>query len=103
MRLDNLTADDVVARLREHEAELHAAGICRLSLFGSVARAASQGDSDIDLAAEFDPAAGIGLLDVVALERRLSEILGRAVDLLPEPVEKPRLQAKIDRDRVRAF
>jgi uncharacterized protein len=55
------------------------------------------------LAAEFDPAAGIGLLDVVALERRLSEILSRAVDLLPEPVEKPGLQARIDRDRRRAF
>src|SRR6266568_4385536 len=103
MSLESLTADDVVARLREHEAELRAAGICRLSLFGSVARAEGQGDSDIDLAAEFDPAAGIGLLDVVALERRLSEILGRAVDLLPEPVEKERLQAKIDRDRRRAF
>ena len=74
-----------------------------LSLFGSIARAEERGDSDIDLAAEFDPAAGIGLLDVVALERRLSEILGRAVDLLPEPVEKPGLQARIDRDRRRAF
>ena len=97
------TADDVVARLREHEAELRAAGVCRLSLFGSVARAEERGNSDIDLAAEFNPAAGIGLLDVVALERRLSEILSRAVDLLPEPVEKPGLQARIDRDRRRAF
>src|SRR6266851_3677533 len=92
MSLESLTADDVVARLREHEAELRAAGICRLSLFCSVARAEDQADSDIDLAAEFDPAAGIGLLNVVALERRLSEILGRAVDLLPEPVEKERPQ-----------
>ena len=103
MSFESLTADDVVARLREHEAELRAAGICRLSLFGSVARAESHGNSDIDLAAEFDPAAVISLLDVVALERRLSEILGCAVDLLPEPVEKERLQAKIDRDRRRAF
>jgi predicted nucleotidyltransferase len=103
MSRESLTADDVVAGLREHEAELRAAGICRLSLFGSLARAEHRPDSDIDLAAEFDPAAGIGLLDLVALERRLSEILGRAVDLLPEPVEKRRLQAKIDRDRQRAF
>ena len=38
-----------------------------------------------------------------ALERRLGAMLGRPVDLLPEPVEKPRLRANIERDRLRAF
>jgi len=42
--LKSLAADDVVARLREHEAELRAAGICRLSLFGSLARAEDRAD-----------------------------------------------------------
>jgi predicted nucleotidyltransferase len=37
------------------------------------------------------------------LERRLAELVGRKVDLLPEPVEKPRLRANINRDRRRAF
>jgi hypothetical protein len=32
-----------------------------------------------------------------------AEILGRRVDLLPEPVQQPRLQANVDRDRRRAF
>jgi predicted nucleotidyltransferase len=44
MSRESLTADDVVARLREHEAELRAAGICRLSLFGSLARAEDRAD-----------------------------------------------------------
>ena len=39
-------ADDVIARLRAHEAELRAAGIKRLSLFGSVARGEAGPDSD---------------------------------------------------------
>ena len=80
-----------------------AAGIRRLSLFGSVARGDDAAESDVDLAAELDPAAGIDLVSLIGLERRLGEMLGRPVDLLPEPVEKPRLRATIERDRLRAF
>jgi predicted nucleotidyltransferase len=96
-------AEHVIATLRAHEAELRQAGIRRLSLFGSVARGDAEADSDVDLAAELDPDAGIGLFALGALERRLAELVGRKVDLLPEPVEKPRLRANIDRDRRRAF
>ena len=96
-------AERVIAALRAHEAELRAAGIRRLSLFGSVARGDDEADSDVDLAAEFDPEARMDLFRLVALERRVAEILGRRVDLLPEPVEKPRLRANIERDRRRAF
>lgn len=97
------TAEGVLATLRAHEAELRAAGIRRLSLFGSVARGDDEADSDVDLAAELDPAERIDLVRLIGLERRLGELLGRPVDLLPEPVEKPRLRANIERDRVRAF
>ena len=96
-------AEGVIATLRAHEAELRAAGITGLSVFGSVARGDAEAGSDVDLVAELDPAARIGLFALVALERRLAELLGRPVDLLPEPVEKQRLRAKIDRDRRRAF
>jgi uncharacterized protein len=96
-------AAHVIGALQAHEAELRRAGIRHLSLFGSVARGDAAAASDIDLAAEFDPAARIDLFRLAALERRITEILGRRVDLLPEPVEKPRLRAKIDRDRQRAF
>ncbi len=96
-------AERVIATLRAHEAELRRAGIRHLSLFGSVARGDAEADSDVDLAAELDPDARIGLFALVALERRLAQLVGRPVDLLPEPVEKPRLRANIDRDRRRAF
>ena len=99
----NTTADEVVARLQAHAAELRASGIRHLSLFGSVARGEAGPESDIDLVVELDRERQIGLFGLVALERRLSELLGRKVDLLPEPVEKKRLQANIDRDRRRAF
>jgi predicted nucleotidyltransferase len=96
-------AEQVIATLRAHEAELRQAGIRRLSLFGSVARGDAEADSDVDLAAELDQEAGIGLFALEALERRLAELVGRKVDLLPEPVEKQHLRANIDRDRQRAF
>ncbi len=97
------TAERVIAKLRAHEAELRQAGLRSLSLFGSVARGETEADSDIDLAAEFDPAARMDLLQLSALERRIAELLDRPVDLLPEPVEKRRLQDQINRDRLRAF
>src|SRR5271165_5679666 len=97
------TAERVISTLRAHEAELRRAGLRSLSLFGSVARGETETGSDIDLAAEFDPAARMDLLQLTALERRIAVILGSPVDLLPEPVEKRRLQDQINRDRRRAF
>jgi len=97
------TAERVIATLRAHEAELRRAGLRSVSLFGSVARGETETDSDIDLAAEFDPAARMDLLQLTALERRIAELLGSPVDLLPEPAERSRLQDQINRDRLRAF
>jgi predicted nucleotidyltransferase len=96
-------AEHVIATLRAHEAELRKTGIRHLSLFGSVARGDAAADSDLDLAAEFDPAAEMDLIRLVALERQLGEKLGRPVEILPEPVENPRLQANVERDRLIAF
>jgi uncharacterized protein len=96
-------AERVLDTLRAHEAELRSAGIRRLSLFGSVARGDAEASSDVDLAAEFDPAVRMDLFRLTALERRIAEILGCRVDLLPEPVEKSRLRSNIERDRRLAF
>jgi uncharacterized protein len=59
-------AEHVIATLRAHETELRQAGIRRLSLFGSVARDDANVDSDVDLAAELDPEARIGLFALSA-------------------------------------
>jgi len=68
--------DQVIAKLREHEAELKSAGITRLALFGSVARGDANAQSDVDLMAEFDVTKEYSLLDRVRIERRLAAILG---------------------------
>ena len=96
-------AEQVIATLRDHESELRQAGIRHLSLFGSTARGEAEPESDVDLAVEFDPAAAMDLIRLVALERRLGETLGRPVEILPEPVEDARLRANVERDRLIAF
>jgi predicted nucleotidyltransferase len=96
-------AEDILAILRAHEAELRSAGICHLSLFGSVARGEAGPDSDIDLLVQLDREAHVDLFRFIGLEERLAELLGRSVDLVAEPIEKQRLRANIDRDRRDAF
>lgn len=57
------------------------AGILRLSFFGSVLREDFGPESDVDVLVELAPDVGIGLLEFVALQRELGELLGREVDL----------------------
>jgi len=95
----------VIAALKRHEAELRDLGIERLSLFGSVARAEADEDSDIDLAAVLtEGPRGFDYLERKdRIRDRLQEILGRPVDLIEEPSSRPRVQRGIEKDRVLAF
>jgi predicted nucleotidyltransferase len=93
----------VLAKLREREPELKAAGIVRISLFGSVARGDQSPDSDVDLMAEFDPARQFSLLEMVGLENRLADILGVRVDLTPARTLKERIRERVTREAILAF
>ncbi|MGO4882033.1 MAG: nucleotidyltransferase family protein [Bryobacteraceae bacterium] len=93
----------VIEKLREYEPELKAAGIVRLSLFGSVARGDESPQSDVDLVAEFDPAKQFSLLDMVGLENRLADILGTRVDLTPARALKDRVRERVASEAVLAF
>jgi predicted nucleotidyltransferase len=98
-----IAASDVVSILRVREPALRQAGIAHLSLFGSVARNEARPDSDINLAAKFDPAAKMDVIRLVGLEQELGDLLGREVQILPEPICKERLRVNLRRDRIRAF
>jgi predicted nucleotidyltransferase len=99
--------DSILAQLRAHEAELKAAGIASLSIFGSVARGDATDRSDVDVVVRLSSErsecgfAYFGQLD--ALTRRLQEILGCPVDIVSEPVRKERLRRAIERDAALAF
>ena len=55
--------------------------ISKLALFGSVLRDDFGPDSDIDVLVEFETGHVPGLLAISRMERDLSEILGRKVDM----------------------
>ena len=95
--------DSVIARLRQHELELKAAGIVHLRLHGSLARGAVTATSDVDLIAEFDATKHLSLLDMVGFENRLSDLLGAPVDLSPEHTLKEPVVERAAREGVRAF
>ena len=95
--------DRVIAKLREHEPELKAAGIVHLRLHGSVARGEASEASDVDLIAEFDATMPLSLLDMAGLENRLADLLGVAVDLSPAKMLKEPVREKAVREAVFAF
>ncbi len=89
--------------LQRHRAELEAQGVRSLSLFGSSARGEAGPESDIDLLADLDPEARVGLIRCIEIERRLSDMLGRKVDLISSYGLSPSLRSSIDADARQVF
>lgn len=56
-------------------------GIHKLALFGSVLTPRFSESSDVDVLVEFEPNVRVGYLRMAAIERELSNLLGRNVDL----------------------
>jgi uncharacterized protein len=102
-QITGMNRDRVIAKLREHESELKAAGILHLRVHGSVARGEESRFSDIDLIAEFDTARSLSILDMVGLENRLAELLGVHVDLASAKMLKDQVRERADREAVFAF
>lgn len=98
-----MNRDAVIAALRAHERELRAAGIERLSLFGSTARGEAHPGSDVDLLVAFDDTRPLSLLDVIRIENQIADMLGEIVDLVEEGALKPHVRESVDREAVRAF
>lgn len=84
--MENLELEKVIEVCRAH-------GTRKIALFGSFVRGEARPDSDVDLIVDFDRPTGF--LALVRLERELSEVLGRKVDLLTEKGISPHLRDKI--------
>lgn len=70
----NITSGELKAFCEKNE-------IKKLSLFGSYAAGTNDEQSDIDLLVEFYDDANPGLLDISRMERKLSEMFDKKVDL----------------------
>ena len=72
--------------------------VIKIDVFGSFARGEATEENDLDLLVYF--AQRKSLLTMVALERQLSEALGRKVDLLTEAALSPYLRDTIKKEMV---
>jgi uncharacterized protein len=93
----------VINRLSRNKRGLQALGLKQLSLFGSIARGEAGPASDVDLAVTLDESAGIDLFRFAAISDQVSRLLGLPIDMIIEPARNPRMQAQIDRDRLRVY
>ena len=94
----------IIARLREHESELKAAGIEHLAVHGSYARGTAIGEaSDVDILADFDGAKKLSLIGRVHLENRLTDILGLKADLADRAMLRPEVLERAQRESVLVF
>jgi predicted nucleotidyltransferase len=66
-----------------------------LALYGSVLREDFRPDSDIDVLVEFEPQARLGLLSYASIQRELSELLQRPVDLVTRDGLKPLIKQSV--------
>jgi len=73
-----------------------------LYIFGSYAREEALEQSDLDILVDFEPEAKIGLFEFARLRRRLSEFLGREVDLVTRDALRPGMRDEILREAVHA-
>ena len=94
---------EIIAKLNANAAGLKARGVRHISLFGSQARGTNSDVSDIDLAVELDPAAGLSGYEIVGIERELEAILGARVDIVVMPPRRQSLGEEIEKDGILAF
>ncbi len=73
----------------------HRYQVRELSIFGSAIRDDFSTTSDIDLLVEFEPEAQIGFVTLSKMQRELSTILHRPVDLVPKRGLKPRIREAV--------
>jgi len=78
------------AKLRKQRGKINSllseAGASNPRIFGSVARGGDNQSSDIDLLVDFD--VNLGLLPIIELNQKLSELLGERVEVSPVQVLK---------------
>lgn len=85
----------VIEKLRLIQPEIQREfGVSGLWVFGSFVRSEQQGESDLDILVEFDRP-GMTLIRFADLEIRLTDYLGKKVDLVQRKALRPRIRSTV--------
>jgi hypothetical protein len=93
---------EVLKKLALAQEELKQFSVKGLYLFGSYAREEAGDASDLDILVDFEPGAEIGLFAFARLRRRLSELLGKEVDLVTRDAIRAEMRDEILQEAVHA-
>jgi uncharacterized protein len=84
----------LLARLRPQVLRIAAAhGAHEVRVFGSAARGDATAESDLDLLVDLEP--GRSLLDLIAIEQDLEDLLGRPVDVVTRKSLSPYIRDRV--------
>ena len=89
-----MNRQEIISKIAEH---LRIQGAVKAELFGSFSRGEDKPDSDIDILVEFQEERS--LLDLVRIEQKLSEAVGRKIDLVTEASLSPHIRESVNTDR----
>src|ERR1700761_9755071 len=94
--------DEVLTRLRAHEAEFKRLGVESLYLFGSTARGEAREDSDVDLFFDYERGK-LGLFELMDVKEQTSRILGRKADIMTRDSLHKVLRSRIEASALQVF
>lgn len=97
-----MNRNSLIETLKAYDAALRENGATALFVFGSRARGAERGDSDLDLFIDYDPAVKIpNMFRLMQIEEKISETLGIPVTITTRDALHPLMKKNIERDAVR--
>ena len=94
--------DEVIAKLKQHEAELRRLGVQHLYLFGSTARGEAREDSDVDLFFDYERGK-LGLFELMDVKEETTRILGRKADIMTRDSLHKVLRSRIEASALQVF
>jgi predicted nucleotidyltransferase len=99
----DIPLETIVHKLHELAPALRAAGVRRLSLFGSRARGDARADSDLDVLVDTTPHGEKPAFDFFEVSHLIEDVVGLKVQISMRELLKPRIAERIADDLIEIF